>query len=159
MRRHANLKFRFHTVLFFMFIVNAMRRQTSFEIQIMLTKSRREMLMRIRTPISNSRLTVIGRRRLQLPFWIHSKLRNDGTSVFAPNYLVIYAKCCRTISSSELSLSLNKSVENDSTFRPLHDTRRNKTINDASTIQDKDYTFLQCKQTSNRCSRVHLPFR
>lgn len=37
-----------------MFIVNAMSRQTSFEIQTMLTKSRLEMLMGIRTPISNS---------------------------------------------------------------------------------------------------------
>lgn len=99
------------------------------------------------------------RRRQQLAIWIRSKLRNDGTSVFAPNYLVIYAKCCRTISSSELSQSLNKSAENDSIFRPLQGTRRNNTINDASTIQDKDYTFLQCKQTFNRCSHVHLPFR
>lgn len=44
-----------------MFIVNTMRRQTLFEIQTMLTKSRREMLMGIRTPISNFRLTVIGK--------------------------------------------------------------------------------------------------
>lgn len=39
------------------------------------------------------------------------------------------------------------------------DASRNRTINDASVIQDKDYTFLQSKQTLNRCARVPLQFR
>lgn len=44
-----NLKFRRRDLLFFLFIVNARQRESLFEIQTMVTKSERKMLMEVRT--------------------------------------------------------------------------------------------------------------
>lgn len=164
----SNLKFLHHPLLFFTFIVNAGQYLISFEVQTMLTKFRQKMLMGIRAsnfqlPISLVLIEEEEEKKKEEPafFDLDSFVPSYVTTIQISyfKFFLLHRNVLKCSLESAKCLNIRRKFEKKDQFFSIVDASRNRTINDASVIQNKDYTFLQSKQTLNRCARVPLQFR